>query len=197
MTPNGVMPMDTPISRARARREVLEREIEFHQRNVETHQREVDIRQAEMREVETFITQYARFSGESELHVDADIKTPDPEKLDAALPRADDSTDSSGPVSQEQFESDTRRILIENGRPMKRGLLVKRFHSHGLRVGGSDEAKEIKNFGVKIWKAKEKFVNIPGEGYWPKDVACPAVDYQPGDPQPSPKYKDMFSSASH
>src|SRR5271155_4819652 len=60
------MPMDTPISRARARKEVLESEIEFHQRHVESHQREVEVRQAEMREVETFLTQYARFSSDSE-----------------------------------------------------------------------------------------------------------------------------------
>jgi hypothetical protein len=173
--------MDTPLSRAHARKEVLEREIEYHRRNVEAHQREVDVRQTEMHKVDTFIEQLARFSGDSELRVDADAKTSDQEPPDSTQPGAE-----NGHISQQQFEADARRILIENGRPMKRGPLVKKFHSSGLRVGGADEQKEMKNFGVKIWKAKDKFINISGEGYWPRDIACPAVDYHPGGPQPSP-----------
>jgi hypothetical protein len=188
--------MDTPISRARARKEVLEREIEFHQRNLEVHQREVDVRQAEIREVDTFIAQYQRFSGEGESLVNADIKAPQSDRPNSARPHAR-AADNNSPISQEQFEANARQILIENERPMKRGQLVRKFHSHGFRVGGADVIKEIRNFGVKIWKARDKFVNIPGEGYWPKDVSCPAVGYKPGDPQPSPKYKDMFSAASH
>jgi len=184
--------MDTPLSRAHARKEVLEREIEYHQRNVEAHQREVDVRQYEMREVDTFIAQYPRFSGENQQRVDADANTSKHDTSDSTSPSAE-----NGPISQEQFEADARRILMENGRPMKRGQLVKKFRSSGLRVGGADEIKEMRNFGVKIWKAKDRFVNIPGEGYWPRDIACPPVDYHPGDPQPSPKYKDMFSTAAH
>jgi hypothetical protein len=176
--------MDTPLSRAHARKEALEREIEYHQRNVEAHQREVDVREAEMREVDTFIAQYPRFSGDSELRVDAHIKTPKHETPDPTQRRA-----QNGPISQQQFEADARRLLMENGRPMKRGQLVKRFHSAGLRVGGADEQKEVKNFGVKIWKANDKFINISGEGYWPMDIACPAVDYHPGPPQPSPSQR--------
>ena len=190
------MPIDTPISRARARKEVLEREIEFHQRNVESHQREVEIRQTEMHAVEIFLTEYVRFSGDGkgELHADAEIKKDD--SANTETPKAEDSA-SNGAISQKQFEANARRILIENGRPMKRGQLVRKFRTLGLRVGGADDIKEIRNFGVKIWKAKERFVNIPGEGYWPRNVACPPVDYQPGDPQPGPKYKDMFSPTTH
>jgi len=190
------MPIDTPISRAQARKEVLEREIEFHQRNVDTHQREVEVRQTEMREVETFLTQYARFSKDGELHANVDIKGADSAKSDSANPNTGEASGNKA-ISQDQFEADTRRILIENGRPMKRGQLVKKFRSYGLRVGGSDEVKEMRNFGVKIWKARDRFVNIPGEGYWPRDVACHPVDYQPGDPHLGPKYKDMFSPTTH
>jgi hypothetical protein len=175
------MPTDTAVTRALARKEVLEREIEFHQREAESHQREADSRQVEMREVETFLTQYARFSGESELRADADVKRGAHVKSDEANTSAKQRTtrpSSDGPISQEQFEADARRILVENGRPMKRGQLIKSFHSRGLRVGGADESK---NFGAKIWKARNIFINIPSEGYWPRDVACPVVDYEPSD----------------
>jgi hypothetical protein len=184
------MPTDTAVSRALARKEVLEREIEFHQREVESHQREADSRQMEMREVETFLTQYARFSGESELRADADVKKNAHVKSDAAntaSERRSSRPSGNGPISQEQFEVDARKLLVENGRPMKRGQLIKSFHTHGLRVGGSDE---VKNFGTKIWKAKDRFVNIAGEGYWPRDVACRLVDYDPAN-NPSAGLDDL------
>ena len=168
--------MDTPRERALARKEELEREIAYHQRNVEAHQREVEVRQSEMREVETFIAQYPRFSGENEQRDDAHAKTSKDDTRDSRPPNA-----ANGPISQEQFEADARRLLIENGRPMQRGQLVKKFRSSGLRVGGTDEIKEMRNFGVKIWKAKDRFINILGEGYWPRDIACAVVNYHPSD----------------
>jgi hypothetical protein len=82
---------------------------------------------------------------------------------------------TAGEISQEKFEADVRQVLIENGRPMKRGLLIEKLHIHGFRVGGSNE---YRNFGTKIFKARDHFVNIPGEGYWPADIACPAVEYE-------------------
>jgi hypothetical protein len=185
------MPTDTAVTRALARKEVLEREIEFHQREVESHQREADSRQMEMREVETFLTQYTRFSGESELRADADVKKNAHVKSDvanAAPERRNSRPSGNGPISQDQFEANARKLLIENGRPMKRGQLIKRFHSHGLRIGGNDE---VKNFGAKIWKAKDRFTNISGEGYWPRDVACSLVDYEPGGNSPGAGVDDL------
>ena len=185
------MPTDTAVTRALARKEVLEREIEFHQREAESHQRQADSRQTEMRDVETFLTQHARFSGESELPADADVKKNAHVKSEAAntaSERRNSRPSGNGPISQDQFEADARKLLIENGRPMKRGQLIKRFHSHGLRIGGSDE---VKNFGAKIWKAKDQFINISGEGYWPRDVACSLVDYEPGGNSPGAGVDDL------
>jgi hypothetical protein len=161
------MPTDTAVSRALARKEVLQREIE-------THQREIESRQTEMHDVETFLSLYARFSGEGALRSDAsEVKRAEPGRASAANA---ERPSGNGPISQDQFEADTRKLLIENERPMKRGQLIKSFHSRGLRVGGSDE---VKNFGTKIWKAKGRFINIAGEGYWPRDIACPVVGYEP------------------
>jgi hypothetical protein len=173
------MPTDPAVARALARKEVLGREIEFHQREADAHQREVESRETEMREVETFLKQYARFSEESELLDDAVTEEGNLAKSEAgnmAAARNKSRSSGDGAVSQEQFEADARRILIENARPMKRGQLINGFHSRGLRIGGTDE---IKNFGAKIWKARNVFVNIPSEGYWPRDIACPVVGYEP------------------
>jgi hypothetical protein len=184
--PIGVMPMDTPISRAHARKEVLVREIEQRQRDVEENQRQIGICQAEMRDIETFIMQYARFSGEEEVRTNTEINGSQHTSAEQ-----NEASDIDGLVSQERFEADIRQVLVDNGRPMQRGRLISALHSLGLRVGGTNE---LKNFGTKIWKARARFVNIPSEGYWPRDIACPAVDYQPGSSQADLGHKDMFSS---
>lgn len=167
------MPADTAVSRAEARKEALEQDIERCRLEIERCQ-------AEVRDIDTFLAMYTRFAGDEGMNEA-------PQGSEADHPHAESSPDEArvedgySPssnnihVSQEQFESDARKLLIENGRPMKRGQLIKRFHSNGLRVGGNDEAK---NFGTKIWKARDRFVNISGEGYWPRDIDCPAVDYQ-------------------
>lgn len=77
-------------------------------------------------------------------------------------------------ISQERFAKEARAILLEHGRPMQRPKLLAAFKARGLEIGGVDESK---NLGTKIWRARDKFINIAGEGYWPSDVSCPAVDY--------------------
>lgn len=68
-----------------------------------------------------------------------------------------------------------------------RGQIIKKFRSSGLRMGGTNE---LKNFGAKIWKARLVFINIPGEGYWLRDVPRSTVDYKPGHTQPNAKFSD-------
>lgn len=37
----------------------------------------------------------------------------------------------------------------------------------------------MKNLTTKVWRAKDVIIKIPGAGYWPVDVPCPAVSYVP------------------
>jgi hypothetical protein len=155
------MSTNTTVARALARREAIEREIESLQ--------------AELRDIDTFIALYPRFADERDANLEASSPV-EVRRGEHALPAHDDTPIlGNGMVTQEQFEADVRKVLIDNGRPMKRGQLINGLHSRGLRVGGTDE---LKNFGTKIWKARDKFVNIASEGYWPRDVDCPAVSYQ-------------------
>lgn len=60
----------------------------------------------------------------------------------------------------------TRKIIIAERRPMKRGELVKRLLAQGFELPGVDKNKV---FGTNLWRSG-RFRSIPGEGYWPKDV---------------------------
>ena len=59
-----------------------------------------------------------------------------------------------------------RRIIIAEGRPMKRGELVLRLEKKGFHLPGKDKNKV---FGTNIWRSG-KFRTIDDKGYWPKDV---------------------------
>lgn len=55
------------------------------------------------------------------------------------------------------------RIICEAGRPIKRGELVRRIEATGLTLNTSDKGKYI---GTILWRERQRFENIEGEGYW-------------------------------
>jgi hypothetical protein len=64
----------------------------------------------------------------------------------------------------------TRRVLVEEGAPLKRGALVKRLEERGYEIRGSDKTRV---FGTILWRSK-RFVAVAGSGYWPADLDIPA-----------------------
>lgn len=56
--------------------------------------------------------------------------------------------------------------IKEIGEPMTRTELVEAAEHNGLTVGGSDKSK---NMGTILWRS-DRFYNIDGRGYWPKDA---------------------------
>jgi hypothetical protein len=64
---------------------------------------------------------------------------------------------------------EAKRIILEAGRPLKRGELVRLLEREGLPVEGTDKAKVL---GTNLWRSG-KFEQIEGEGYWPRDVPRP------------------------
>ena len=69
-----------------------------------------------------------------------------------------------------------RDTLIKRGRPLACGQLFEALKEDGVFVGGQDP---IKILGTIIWRLRNRFTNIEGHGYWPRDVACPAVGFEP------------------
>jgi hypothetical protein len=62
-----------------------------------------------------------------------------------------------------------RKLIIREGRPMKRGELVSRLESQGFSFPGRDKNKV---FGTNIWRSG-RFRMVGDQGYWPKDVTLP------------------------
>lgn len=113
-----------------------------------------------------------------------------PEMLEAVLskrttPREDnpeffarlDVELSARPLDPSDVVENARKILLEHGRPMKRGHLVREFHSRNLLLAGTDKNK---NLGTILWRHPKQFVSIERLGYWVKDVPLPGV-YEPSD----------------
>lgn len=85
-------------------------------------------------------------------------------------------------MAQNDFDEFVRQLLIERGRPAQPSDILLMAHQKGRHIGGRDEVSNLK---TKLWRAKEsaKLAMIPGAGYWPRDVPCPAVSYEPGKPK--------------
>src|SRR4051812_24066414 len=62
-----------------------------------------------------------------------------------------------------------RKLIIREGRPMKRGELISRLESQGFSFPGKDKTKV---FGTNIWRSG-RFRTVGDQGYWPKDVTLP------------------------
>ncbi len=63
----------------------------------------------------------------------------------------------------------TRRIIIAEGKPLKRGELVRRIEALGFEIVGTDKSKV---FGTNLWRSN-RFRTIEGKGYWPADLELP------------------------
>jgi len=166
----GFIRMDTAVTRALARKGILEKEIAD--------------RQAELREIETFVVLYQRFAGAEETGAEETLvtaTTPIQTEAPMAAPNAvetqsDTATAKPRGISQEEFNEVAPMILHVHGKPARRGEFLELFHDRNIPIGG---ANEMLNFGTKIWKARKVLINLPGEGYWPRDLPYPPAGYDP------------------
>lgn len=69
--------------------------------------------------------------------------------------------------SPRQLAGLARVEILKRGRPMTRGELVDAFEAEGIPLVGRDPAR---NVGTIMWRFRNEFLNVPGQGYWPKDV---------------------------
>jgi hypothetical protein len=79
-------------------------------------------------------------------------------------------------IGQEDFNSLAQEIILKAGKPMTHAPILEIIHRMGRRIGGKDEAANLK---TKLWRAKEAgaLVLISGAGYWPTDIDCASVGY--------------------
>jgi hypothetical protein len=71
-----------------------------------------------------------------------------------------------------------RDILLERG-PLLRHALVAELQSRGIAL---PESKDLINWlGTRIYRSKDLYVQLHGQGYWPADVPNPKLGYTPDD----------------
>lgn len=68
------------------------------------------------------------------------------------------------------------RILKEHGRPLNRRQLVDVLKERDVVMPSADEPRYL---GTVLWRLQNRFVNIEGQGYWPRNIPCEAVGYSP------------------
>lgn len=145
-----------------------------------------DALRRELTEIERFIEMWHHLSSASgevsvaDATVEGESLPLDQPKMLVSLPQGEFSESLTprvpGRLSNKQIASAARDAILENGRPMTRGHLVAAFEARGLPVAGVDKQR---NMGTIMWRLKDAFVNIPGHGYWPRDVPCEVVGYAP------------------
>lgn len=144
-------------------------------------------RQAELREeleeIDRFLKLYEKFQGGNNrtqsLRLDSESQPRAVEPMVNSLAEAGDDTRFPGSRrgwTKEMLRPHLRRLILEAGRPLTRGALLRILDQNNIPVGGSNRSK---NMGTIMWRLRDDFVSLEGLGYWPKDVAWPEAGYNP------------------
>ncbi len=153
----------------------------------------------EMERIDTFLAMYAEFSGESFMTVNATHVAASAADESPVTARDDDTKPprlhlpfrlKSGGLSMSlvEFTKIVREILIKNGMPMTRDAILDEIHKMGRHLPGNESS----NIKSKLWRAKDAkaLTVIAGAGFWPADVPCPAVRYEPSELD-LPRHNDL------
>jgi hypothetical protein len=91
------------------------------------------------------------------------------------LPQLVEPTKEEGTLSPQEVAERAKDVILEAGRPMKRGELVRALAARNVPLAGKDKNK---NLGTILWRRSHQFVNLGTLGYWVKGVPLAGV-YDP------------------
>ena len=128
--------------------------------------RRAELRQ-ELDEIETFLRLYEKFAGAPAAHNNT---------LESRVQHDQLSTPHLETVSGMKLVPHIRKAILDSGRPLPRGDVVKALSDRGIKVSGQDSAQSV---ATLMWRAKGEFVNLKPHGYWPRDVAYAPASYDP------------------
>jgi hypothetical protein len=146
-------------------------------------QDEVAVLQSEAREIQSALAVMRRFG--AALPDKGTVAEPQKETV---VPDLFLKTEQLG-MSQAEFEVQATKLILEEARPLTRSELMIRFAAIGKRLPGNDP---LKTTATKLWRARERLVNIRGAGYWPKERPLPALGYTPDTMTPEQDYDPDF-----
>ncbi len=140
---------------------------------------QIEVLQQEAREIETALAVMRRFGATLPSEGEAAEYMPQKETVVPALfvPKPRPQRQPQQGMSQTEFEILAARLIEDAAGPLTRTAILARFAALGKSLGDGDAGK---NAGTKLWRARKKFVNIRGAGYWLRDRPCPALGYMPG-----------------
>lgn len=75
-----------------------------------------------------------------------------------------------GAVRPSDVADAAERILAAAGRPMARGELAEALTAAGIELAGEDKPRYL---GTILWRHRDRFENIEGEGYWLRHKSPP------------------------
>jgi hypothetical protein len=117
----------------------------------------------ELRDVETFLSLYRRFQGPHRQENNPD-----------SLPSPDDAFVSDGfgrnvrALRPPEIADLAERVIRGAGEPLTRAQIVERIENAGHVLNSDDKPRYV---GTILWRQKERFTNIPGQGYITADMA--------------------------
>lgn len=126
---------------------------------VKALRKQVADRERELKEIDLFLQQHAKFSAKPEMTVD-----------DVGLPEHHINP------SKESVARDVQAILMANGKPMKRDALYKRLDANNVDIRGKNPQMIL---STMLWRMPEKFVRLAGHGYWLKNLPFEPAGYEP------------------
>lgn len=115
----------------------------------------------ELHKIDSFLDLYRELIGTEPVPSETNVSAKRVEKV------AEHYRRRSGTVKPSDLGPMVRRILLDHGKPMTRSELVKALEDRDVPLGGADKSKYL---GTILWRAREAFTNIEGQGYWPSDV---------------------------
>ena len=118
--------------------------------------------QKELEKIDGFLRLYEQFAE-------------DQAEYQPELPKA--RADSKGSVadayvnpSRDEVGAYARELMIRTGQPKTRGEILAYLEEIGHPLKGKNPSQ---NIGTIMWRLRDQFRNIEGQGYWPSDVESP------------------------
>jgi hypothetical protein len=149
---------DIALENAEKARDALAAEINSLQQQIESKRKELE-------RVKSFIDDYMAFSA-------GGLKFefgPPPQ------PKAKKGKKTSNPDRQLVGEY-AEAILRGTDRPMLREDLFASLKQRGVEITGKDP---LMVFSTMMWRMRDRFVRLQGQGYWLANEPCPAAGYYP------------------
>lgn len=116
----------------------------------------IDALEAELEVLRSFVDSYSRTLNKRESYA----QSPDLLAVNGFEPE----TKKERGEYWKMLIAQTKDILLQFGRPMNRGELVRIIEEKGTRLPGKDK---FKVYGTNIWRSGH-FIHVEGKGYWPK-----------------------------